>query len=98
MVYAVMQDMPEIGETQYRLVEQHLGPDRPPGLLVQVSGPYEHGWRIIAVWADESDYQRFRAERLGRAAGLAAQHEEFDPSKAAGFRSWTVTGDDLPFR
>lgn len=97
MVFAVMQDMPGVGEAEYRLVEQHLGPDRPPGLVVQVSGPYEQGWRVVAVWSQEEDFRRFRSERLFRAAGLAARHEEFDPGKAAGFRAWTVTGDDLPF-
>jgi hypothetical protein len=31
------------------------------------------------------------------AAGLAAQEDGFDASKAAGFRSMTVTGDEMPF-
>ena len=32
-----------------------------------------------------------------KAAGLAAQEEGFDPGRAAGFSSFAVTGDELPF-
>ena len=37
--------MPGVSEDGYRLVERHLGPDRPPGLLAHVAGPVEDGWR-----------------------------------------------------
>ena len=71
------------------MVERHLGPDRPPGLLAHVAGPTEDGWRIINIWQDEAAFRRFQSERLVRAAGLAAQEDGFDPAKAAGFRSMT---------
>jgi hypothetical protein len=32
-----------------------------------------------------------------RAAGLAAQEDGFDAGKAAGFRSMTVDGAEMPF-
>ncbi|MBB5869836.1 hypothetical protein F4553_003215 [Allocatelliglobosispora scoriae] len=97
MPFAVMQEMPNVSEGEYRLVEQHLGPDRPPGLLAHVSGPSEEGWRIINVWENEAAFRRFQSERLMRAAGLAAQGDGFDASKAAGFRSYTVDGAEMPF-
>ncbi len=97
MTFGVVQDMPGVREDEYRRVEKHLGPDRPPGLLAHVSGPTEEGWRIVNVWEDEAAYRRFTSERLLRAAGLAAHEDGFDPSKAAGFRVSTVTGADLPF-
>lgn len=36
MPYGVVQDMPGFSEQEYRQVEKHLGPDRPPGLLAHV--------------------------------------------------------------
>lgn len=97
MPYGVLQEMPGVSEAEYRLVEQHLGPDRPPGLLAHVAGPTDSGWRIINVWEDEASFRRFQSERLVRAAGLAAQSDGFDPAKAAGFSSMTVSGAEMPF-
>ncbi|SNS85189.1 hypothetical protein [Actinomadura mexicana] len=97
MPFGVLQEMPGVTESEYRLVEKHLGPDRPPGLLAHVAGPAPDGWRIINVWESEEAFRRFQSERLIRAAGLAAQHEGFDPGKAAGFRSVTLDGTELPF-
>jgi hypothetical protein len=88
--------MPDVTAEEYRLVEQHLGPDRPSGLVAHVAGPSDTGWRIVNVWSSEEDFQRFQSERLLRAAGLAAQ-SGLDVSKAARFTSRTVTGDELPF-
>ena len=97
MMYGVVQDMPGVSEAEYRLVEKHLGPDRPPGLIAHVAGPTDEGWRVINVWQSEAAFRRFQSERLVRAAGLAAQSEGFDPAKAAGFRALTVTGEEMPF-
>jgi hypothetical protein len=98
MPFAVVQDMPGVTEREYRLVEKHLGPDRPAGLLAHVSGPTEEGWRVDNIWDGEDAFQRFRSERLLRAAGLAAQEDAgFDPSLAARFRVRTVSGDEMPF-
>lgn len=97
MPFGVLQEMPGVSEAEYRLVEQHLGPDRPPGLLAHVAGPVEGGWRIINVWQDEAAFRRFQSERLVRAAGLAAQADGFDAAKSAGFRAMTVDGAEMPF-
>lgn len=97
MPFGVLQEMPGVGEAEYRLVEQHLGPDRPPGLLAHVAGPVEGGWRIINIWQDEDAFRCFQSERLVRAAGLAAQTDGFDPGRAATFRSLTVDGAEMPF-
>jgi len=95
-MYGVMQDMPAVTEAEYRLVEQHLGPDRPAGLVAHVAGPTADGWRVINVWNSEDDFRRFQSERLMRASGLAAQ-AGLDASKAAAFRAFTVSGDEMPF-
>lgn len=97
MPYGVLQEMPGVSEEEYRQVEEHLGPDRPPGLLAHVAGPAEGGWRIINIWESEKAFRRFQSERLIRAAGLAAQSAGFDPGKAAGFRSVSVDGREMPF-
>jgi len=95
-MFGVVQDMPQVSEAEYRLVESHLGPDRPAGLLAHVSGPMDGGWRVINVWSSEDDFRRFQSERLIRAAGLAAQ-SGLDPTKAARFTALTVSGEDMPF-
>ncbi|WP_248964229.1 hypothetical protein [Sphaerisporangium perillae] len=97
MPFGVLQEMPGVGEQEYRQVEKHLGPGRPPGLLAHVAGPTEDGWRIINIWDSEEAFRRFQSERLIRAAGLAAQEDGFDPGKAAGFTSVTVDGTEMPF-
>lgn len=97
MPFGVVQDMPGVTESDYRLVERNLGPDRPPGLLAHVSGPTDEGWRVVNIWQTEEAYRQFVSERLMRAAGLAAQQDGFDPSKASRFRIATLTGDELPF-
>jgi hypothetical protein len=97
MSYGVLQEMPGVTEADYKAVERHLGPDRPQGLLAHVSGPADGGWRVINIWESEAAFQRFRSERLLRAAGLAAQDEGFDPGKAARFTSVSVSGSELPF-
>ncbi|GAA3842562.1 hypothetical protein GCM10022226_76600 [Sphaerisporangium flaviroseum] len=97
MPFGVLQEMPGVSEKEYRQVERHLGPDRPPGLLAHVAGPTDEGWRIINVWESEEAFRRFQSERLIRAAGLAAQDDGFDPTKAATFRSMTVDGTEMPF-
>jgi hypothetical protein len=97
MTYGVMQEMPGVSEREYRMVEQRLGPDRPPGLLAHAAGPTETGWRIINVWESETAFRSFVSERLLRAAGLAAAEDGFDAAKAAGFSSVTVDGAEMPF-
>lgn len=97
MSFAVVQEMPDVSEAEYRQVEQHLGPDRPDGLIAHVAGPTGDGWRVVNIWTGEEAYRRFVSERLMRAAGLAAQDGDFDPSKSAGFRVSTVEGEELPF-
>jgi hypothetical protein len=96
-MFGVVQDMPAVSEAEYHLVEQHLGPDRPAGLVAHVSGPIDGGWRVINVWHSEDDFRRFQSERLLRAAGLAAQ-AGLDPTKAARFTALTVAGDEMPFQ
>jgi hypothetical protein len=97
MPFGVVQEMPGVSEAEYRQVEKHLGPDRPPGLLAHVAGPSDVGWRIINIWADEAAFRAFQSQRLVRAAGLAAQEDGFDPTKAASFSSLSVDGAEMPF-
>lgn len=95
-MFAVVQEMPNVTAAEYALVEQHLGPDRPHGLVAHVSGPSDSGWRVVNIWLEETDFRRFQSERLMRAAGLAAQ-QGLDPTKAAHFTSVVVSGEEMPF-
>jgi hypothetical protein len=97
MAYAAFLDMPGVTEEEYRLVEKHLGPDRPAGLLAHVAGPYDGGWRIANIWQSEQDFHAFRSQRLVRAAGRAAQDGEFDLNKTVSFKAEFVDGTEFPF-
>ncbi|WP_433498160.1 hypothetical protein ACQP1K_25170 [Sphaerimonospora sp. CA-214678] len=98
MPFGVVQDMPGVSEEDYRMVEKHLGPNRPPGLVAHVAGPTSEGWRVVNIWEDETAFRRFQSERLMRAAGLAAEEEGFPAHLAARFRVLTVDGAEMPFR
>jgi hypothetical protein len=36
----------------------------PPGIRIRMAGPTVDGWRIVGLWDSDTDYERFRDERL----------------------------------
>jgi hypothetical protein len=62
MSYAFVQDVAASWE-QYGRYASALS-SGPEGLVLHVAGPTDEGFRIIAVWESEADWERFRAEWL----------------------------------
>ena len=36
----------------------------PAGGIIRMAGPTVDGWRIVSLWDSDTDYERFRDERL----------------------------------
>ena len=87
-MFAFCQDMPGVTEAQARLVDDQIGTAPVEGCIAHVSGPYEGGWRIIDVWADEQALHRFQVERLWPALERALGQTE----RPADFELRTLTG------
>jgi hypothetical protein len=51
-------------EHQYGEIRNGIGPDLPQELLVHLVVRRDHGLRYIDVWEAESDWERFRDERV----------------------------------
>jgi hypothetical protein len=66
VTYAYVQDVASSWE-QYEQVTASLVDPLPAGLLLHVAGPTDEGVRIIDVWENEDDWERFRIERLAPA-------------------------------
>lgn len=49
-------------ETMQRQFNESKNP--PQGILAQMAGPFEDGWRVISVWESQEAYEAFRRERL----------------------------------
>lgn len=64
MPHAVVQDVVSSWEG-YASVFKALYVPLPDGLILQVAGRTDEGFRIIAVWENEADWKRFQEERLG---------------------------------
>jgi len=65
MAWAYVQDNPEATLDLYDRVEEELGDEVPPGLIVHVAGEGPNGGvRIIDVWESKEVFERFRDERL----------------------------------
>ena len=41
-----------------------LGSLPAPGARIRMAGPTSDGWRIVSLWDNEADFERFRDERL----------------------------------
>ena len=37
---------------------------QPPGIRIRMAGPTVDGWRIVSLWDSDTDYERFRDDRL----------------------------------
>jgi len=61
MSYAFVQDIAATWE-QYEHLAAAIAA-RPEGLVIQVAGPTDEGFRIISVWESEAAWERFEAGR-----------------------------------
>jgi hypothetical protein len=64
VTYAFVTDVAASWE-HYRGFADALRGPIPDGLVLHAAGPTDEGFRIIAVWASEEAWERFRVERLG---------------------------------
>ena len=68
MPYAYSYEVPADEET-YQRVKTEMGSDQPAGLLVHLVVKSDGGMRHIGVWESQSDWERFRDERVRPAVG-----------------------------
>ena len=54
------------GVEMYEGVTERVMPDGrlPDGCQAHIAGPVEQGWRVITVWDNREDFDRFREEKL----------------------------------
>ncbi len=68
MPYACSYEVPA-DEQDYRRVKTEIGSDRPEGLVVHLVVKSDGGLRHIGVWESQSDWERFRDQRVRPAVG-----------------------------
>jgi hypothetical protein len=67
MAYCLIADNPTGSAELYEQVTQKVresGEFPPAGVIFQVAGPHDGGWRVISVWESREAQERFRDERL----------------------------------
>ena len=66
MATCVIAENPNMNAAKFEEVLQHLrGGDFPPdGLIFQVAGQAENGWRVITIWKSREAYENFASGRL----------------------------------
>jgi heme-degrading monooxygenase HmoA len=83
MAICIIAENPKGTAEAYEQVMQRVrqGGEVPaPGLIFQVAGPAEPGWRVISVWESRGDFDRFVSERLEAAwaeAGISRGDIQF---------------------
>jgi hypothetical protein len=79
MTYAFIQDVPA-DEAMYAQIRAQVGDSPPPGLIAHIVVKRAGGLRYIDVWDTQTDWERFRDERVepvveGILAGLGIPHD-----------------------
>ena len=66
MAVAFVLDFPGGTREQYDQViaKMDLGGQTAPGGLFHAAGPYGDGWRVVDVWEDMAQFERFRDEKM----------------------------------
>jgi hypothetical protein len=64
--YALVRDIAASWQ-EYERIALALGGAIPEGLVAQVAGPTDEGFRVIGIWESERAWQRFHVERLAPA-------------------------------
>ena len=72
-----------VTQAQYEQVLNEVNPDGrvAKGVLYHAAGPSEQGWRVMEVWENQADLDRFFQERLGAAlqrSGINVQPSFFE--------------------
>ena len=67
MPIGVQVDFPGGREQEYDAIRRRMadrGDALPEGLILHVSGPTEHGWRVLAVWESREAFDAFASGPL----------------------------------
>jgi hypothetical protein len=66
MAVVVIDHAPGFTANQWEEMQRRFNePATPPrGIIVQLAGPFESGWRVISVWESQEAYETFRRDRL----------------------------------
>jgi hypothetical protein len=64
MSYASITVAEGLTMADYDAVDEHLGPGRADGLLIEAAGCGEGGLYVITLWESKAEHERFIAQRL----------------------------------
>lgn len=64
MACAFVRELPGITADEFDRLRAEVGDVPPPGLIVHVGGPTEHGWRTIEVWESRTEFDRYERELM----------------------------------
>jgi hypothetical protein len=98
MAICVIADNPKGTVELYEQVMQRVaqGGSLPPeGVIFQVAGPSEAGWRVVSVWKSREAFERFAAERLAPAwqeVGISRDDVDFTIFEAHSYLGGAVQG------
>jgi hypothetical protein len=69
MAIVVIAHAPGFTTEQWEAMQRQFNePANPPrGIVAQLAGPFEGGWRVISVWESQEAYEAFRRDRLAPA-------------------------------
>ena len=79
MSYAFVQDIAASWHDYQQVAAALVGP-APAGLILHAAGPTDEGFRIIAVWENETASQRFQTERLAPAIACLSGPSRPEPT------------------
>ena len=96
MAVALVIEFPGTTREQYDKVMKSVGLDNttepPPGALLHLAGPTENGWEVIDVWESRADFDKFLADKLGR----AVQEAGITPPRPKEFPVYKMLGVPVP--
>jgi hypothetical protein len=102
MAICVIAENPKITAEMFEQTMQRVaqsGELPAPGVIFQVAGPAEPGWRVISVWDSREAWERFVSERLASAwadAGISRDDVEFTVFDVHSFMAGDLSGARRP--
>ena len=82
MAVVIVNEMEGGTQDFYEQINPKVMPDGqlPDGCQLHIAGPVENGWRVIAVWDSDEQFQQFRNEKLIPAMRDAGGEDRIAPS------------------
>jgi hypothetical protein len=84
MAVVVIANNPGYTAEQFAALQQQMNvaTNPPRGVMAQLAGPFEGGWRVISVWESQEAFETFFRDRLGPAfqqMGIVAPPFQISP-------------------